>query len=284
MDLFSLLGADDHQTLELPTADRAVVALQGGQLLHWQVEPGADLLYLSPGAAARAGHATRGGVPVCWPQFGALGALPRHGFARQSRWRVHGRDDTSLVLELTHEDLSDEWRALWPHAFQLRQKIDLAPGQVTLTLDVTNSDQVPWAFTTALHTYLRVDDVAQVRLSGLERTTVWDTQAQTLSAYQAPQFGAALDRIYHVPPPTDDDTFNELQLTLATSERTLTLRQSDTLPDVVVWNPGPDAEIADLPGDEWRRFVCVEAAAVEWPVTMAPGAEWIGWQAITLQR
>ena len=73
-------------------------------------------------------------------------------------------------------------------------------------------------------------------------------------------------------------------MTLTTPGRTLTLRQSDTLPDVVVWNPGPDADIADLPGDEWRRFVCVEAAAVELPVTLAPGAEWIGWQAITLQR
>ncbi len=55
MDLFSLFGGDDHQTLELPTGDRAVVSLQGGQLSHWQVEPGADLLYLSPDASATAG-------------------------------------------------------------------------------------------------------------------------------------------------------------------------------------------------------------------------------------
>ena len=212
------------------------------------------------------------------------GPLPKHGFARNAVWRLHGQDDTSLLLELTPDDLSDEMRAAWPHQFQLRQKIDLAPGQLTVTLDVSNQGQTPFDFTTALHTYLRVADVTQVQLAGLERTTVWDTQAQTSTAFQPPHFGAAIDRIHHVPPPTDDDTFNELQMTLTAPGRTLTLRQSDTLPDVVVWNPGPDAGVADLPGDEWRQFVCVEAAAVELPVTLAPGAEWIGWQAITLQR
>ena len=284
MNLSSLLGDATEYTLQLPTGDRVRVSAHGGQVLHWSVDGGQELLYLSPDASTDDGQAIRGGIPVCWPQFNTRGPLPKHGFARNAVWRLRGQDDSSLLLELTPSDLSDEQRAAWPHHFQLRQKIDLAPGQLTVTLDVSNLGQAPFEFTTSLHTYLRVDDVAQAQLAGLERTTVWDMQAQTRNAFQMPRFGAAIDRIHHVSPPADDDTFNELQITLTTPGRTLTLRQSDTLPDVVVWNPGPDAGIGDLAEDEWRRFVCVEAAAVELPVTLAPGAEWIGWQAITLQR
>ncbi|QTD46081.1 D-hexose-6-phosphate mutarotase [Ottowia testudinis] len=284
MNLSSLFGGATEYALELPTGDRVRVSAHGGQVLHWSVDDGGELLYLSPDAVIAEGQAIRGGIPVCWPQFNLRGPLPKHGFARNALWRLHGQDETSLLLELTSEDLTDEQRAAWPHAFQLRQKIDLAPGQLTVTLDVSNLGQTPFDFTTALHTYLRVADVAQAQLGGLERTTVWDTQSQTRRAFQPLRLGAAVDRLHHVAPPAGDDTFAELQLTLTTPGRTLTLRQSDTLPDVVVWNPGPDAGIVDLPGDEWRRFVCVEAAAVERPVTLAPGAEWIGWQAMTLQR
>ena len=284
MNLSSLFGGATEFALQLPTGDRVRVSAHGGQVLHWSVDDGDELLYLSPDASIEEGQAIRGGIPICWPQFNTRGPLPKHGFARNATWRLHGQDDTSLLLELTPDDLSDEMRAAWPHQFQLRQKIDLAPGQLTVTLDVSNQGQTPFDFTTALHTYLRVADVTQVQLAGLERTTVWDTQPQTSTDFQPPHFGAAIDRIHHVPPPTDDDTFNELQMTLTAPGRTLTLRQSDTLPDVVVWNPGPDAGVADLPGDEWRQFVCVEAAAVKLPVMLAPGAEWIGWQAITLQR
>ena len=248
---------------------RITACRRGAHLMTWTTE-GVERLWMSPLSRPGQEEALRGGVPVLFPQFGTFGALPKHGFACNAVWRPHGQDDTSLLLELTPDDLSDEMRAAWPHQFQLRQKIDLAPGQLTVTLDVSNQGQTPFDFTTALHTYLRVADGAQVQLAGLERTTVWDTQAQTSTDFQPPHFGAAIDRIHHVPPPTDDDTFNELQMTLTTHGRTLTLRQSDTLPDVVVWNPGPDAGIADLPGDEWRQFVCVEAAAVELPVTVAP--------------
>lgn len=284
MDLSSLFGSAAEHTLQLPTGDRVRVSAHGGQVLQWRVEEGHELLYLSPAATSADGQAIRGGVPICWPQFNLRGPLPRHGFARHATWRLHGQDDTSLLLELTPDDLSDELRAAWPHAFQLRQKIDLAPGQLTVTLDVSNLGQEPFSFTTALHSYLQVPDVMQVQLTGLEGMVMWDALTDARAAAQAPRLGAAFDRLYHAAPPADADESTELQLTLTVPGRTLTLRQSDTLPDVVVWNPGPDAGIADLPGDEWRRFVCVEAAAVEQPVVLPAGGEWIGWQALTLQR
>jgi glucose-6-phosphate 1-epimerase len=40
----------------------------------------------------------RGGVPVCFPQFGQLGPLGQHGFARNSMFRVTEATDNKVVL------------------------------------------------------------------------------------------------------------------------------------------------------------------------------------------
>jgi glucose-6-phosphate 1-epimerase len=50
--------------------------------------------------------------------------------------------------------------------------------------------------------------------------------------------------------------------------------------DVVVWNPGPQAVLADLPAGDFARFVCVEAAAIAVPVVLEPGAQWQGSQVL----
>jgi glucose-6-phosphate 1-epimerase len=69
---------------------------------------------------------------------------------------------------------------------------------------------------------------------------------------------------------------------------TLTLREPDRelqldaagFPDVVVWNPGAAAaaKLSDMePGGE-RRMLCVEAAAVQTPIVLAPAGRWHGEQ------
>jgi glucose-6-phosphate 1-epimerase len=51
--------------------------------------------------------------------------------------------------------------------------------------------------------------------------------------------------------------------------------------DTVVWNPGTAkcASMPDLEPEDYRRFVCVEAATVGMPVHLAPGERWEGVQA-----
>ena len=54
--------------------------------------------------------------------------------------------------------------------------------------------------------------------------------------------------------------------------------------NTVVWNPGEAlcARLADMPADGWRHMLCIEAACVDHPVSLAPGARWAGSQRLQL--
>src|SRR3546814_7725412 len=47
-------------------------------------------------------------------------------------------------------------------------------------------------------------------------------------------------------------------------------------PDTVVWNPGPEmaADLHDLDDGGWQQMLCIEAAVIGTPVTLAPGTQW----------
>ena len=69
-------------------------------------------------------NAIRGGIPVCWPQFGAGPVGPYvcpkgHGFARISPWEcVASTDGHNCTATFSLRDSSDT-RAVFPHAFEL---------------------------------------------------------------------------------------------------------------------------------------------------------------------
>ncbi|KAF9616234.1 hypothetical protein IFM89_029010 [Coptis chinensis] len=65
-------------------------------------------------------------------------------------------------------------------------------------------------------------------------------------------------------------------------KRTFVLRK-DGLPDAVVWNPWDKKAKAmvDFGDDEYKHMLCVEAAAVEKPITLKPGEEWKGRQELS---
>jgi glucose-6-phosphate 1-epimerase len=60
----------------------------------------------------------------------------------------------------------------------------------------------------------------------------------------------------------------------------LEISQSASWANSVVWNPGREksAALADLPSDGFTHFLCVEAAQVMSPVTVAAATNWQGWQ------
>lgn len=262
--------------LTLPGGDAVLVALHGAHVLSW-VAAGRERLYLSPRSHFDGRAAIRGGVPVCFPQFnqrGPLAGLPKHGFVRNLPWQADaphlGADAARLTLRLAAGEAT---RAFMAQDFAAALTVELAPAALRLTLDVYNPGASALAFTGALHTYFAVDDIAQARLEGLDGCAEWDSVTDRHAGCAGPlAFEGEFDRVYAAAP-------RPLVLVDGGGQR-LQIRQSASFGHTVVWSPGAErcAALPDLPPDGYRHMLCVEAAQVFEPVTLAPGAAWQGWQ------
>ncbi|WP_363800651.1 D-hexose-6-phosphate mutarotase [Lysobacter firmicutimachus] len=259
-----------------PADSEALATAFGAQLLSWRCR-GRERLYLSP-RADFSGTAIRGGVPVIFPQFAARGPGPRHGFARTRDWRVLPTDARIPRLAFALDD-DDATRALWPHRFQAVLEAEAEPDRLHIGLSVRNRGDEAFEFTVALHTYLRVDDLAGARLHGLEDRPYLDSVAggRACAAAGAPlRFDGELDRLYP-----------QARAPLRLCDGAHVLRvEAHGFADAVVWNPGAAlaAGLGDLGEGEQGRFVCVEAGCIAEPVRLAPGASWRGRQSLIVER
>jgi glucose-6-phosphate 1-epimerase len=294
----------DQPCVELhsPDGDRALISLHGAQVLSWQTSDAVERLYLSPKAIFDGQNAIRGGIPICFPQFNQrkLGEtmLPKHGFARSLAWSVldssrltnldlgpeaaMGSPSSRVALSLTDAALGRETQLLWPYKFEAILQVCLEKDRLAINFSVSNTDKVEWSFALALHTYLRVPDIAQVYLRGLQGVKYWDA-VKDLKAPDVRQsqsvkdlsFTSETDRVYEGP---------HSALQLVTSTSSLCLEQSDSLSETVVWNPGAAlcAQLSDMADDGYREMVCVEAARIDQAIRLGPGANWMGSQVLSI--
>ena len=265
-------------TLRAADGATADVYLHGAHVTSWRPAPDEEeRLFLSARSEFRPGVAIRGGIPVIFPQFAAEGPLPRHGFARTSLWRFESVDETEggdAVVTLSLSE-SAETRALWSAEFCATLTVRVGGARLIVALGVENTGVSPLSFTCALHTYLRVDDIGQVEIVGLcgaryresgDRATLRVDDTPTL------RVPGEVDRVYVSAPRV---------LLLREARRTLGIEMLD-FPDVVVWNPGQTraAALPDMEPDGERAMLCVEAAAVQTPITLAAGGRWHGTQTL----
>jgi glucose-6-phosphate 1-epimerase len=273
-------GAGGLSLVALRAADGASadVYLHGAHVTSWRPAPGdEERLFLSTRSEFRAGTAIRGGIPVIFPQFAAEGPLPRHGFARTAAWAldsVQPADGGSVVATLALRD-TPETRAVWPAQFHATLTVRVGGATLTVGLGVENTGASPLAFTSALHTYLRVQDVARVEVVGLEGARYRDAvERTTLRTDTMPvlRVTGELDRVYVGAPAA---------VLVREAGRALRVETRD-FPDVVLWNPGRKraADLPDMDAGGERAMLCVEAAVVQTPVTLAPGARWQGSQTL----
>ncbi len=261
-----------------PRGSSAVISRLGGQVLSWITPDGRERLFLSERAVFDGSVPIRGGIPVCFPQFGGVGKLPKHGFVRTSEWSVTtqrcGDEYALATLELGDDEAT---RALWPHAFRAEIALMLEVDRIDVEFCVENTGPAPLSFTGALHSYLRVVQVEDAALEGLHGHDYLDAANGNRIVRDTGTHLAVdgeVDRVYYdVRRP---QLLNAGNLSLAI--------QSQGFPDVVVWNPWVDlcAGIKDMPADGWRHMLCVEAAAVRKPVILPPGEEWYGRQTLVV--
>lgn len=271
----------DQIVLRNPQGASARVSLHGGQVSSWRSDRGEELLFTSNKAIFKPPKAIRGGIPICFPQFGNCGSLEQHGFARNKIWTIDenppplhpndslGKSFVDLVLKPSEEDLK-----CWPHSFEFRLRVSLAAdGKLTLISRIRNINGKPFSFSFAYHTYLSVSDISEVRIEGLETLDYLDNLCQRerfTEQGDAITFETEVDRVYLSSP-------NLIAVLDHERKRTYVIRK-EGLPDVVVWNPWEKKSRAmlDFGDDEYKQMLCVNGAAIEKPVTLKPGEEWTG--------
>jgi len=266
------------QRLTLANGDTAWVALQGAHVVSWRAAQ-RERLYLSPRNLWDGHSAIRGGVPVCFPQFNQRGSLPKHGFARNVAWTV---GKSTVHADKVEQDFTltsnPQTLALWPQQFEATLRVELAPGEMTLTLSVRNTDDKPLDFSGALHTYFAVDQIAHARLMGLQGQAEWDALRDHHDKAAAElRFEGEFDRVYSAA---------AAPLRLQEGANHLSISQSASWAHSVVWNPGHEkcSAMGDLPSDGYAHFVCVEAAQVMSPIRVPAAGSWQGWQRLCAEH
>jgi glucose-6-phosphate 1-epimerase len=260
-----------------PRGATAVISKLGAQVLSWVPPDGKERLFLSDNAIFDGSVAIRGGVPICFPQFAERGDLPKHGFVRTREWSVSTErtgDDFALVtMEITSDDATLD---LWPHAFHAELALMVEADRIDMELCITNTGGTPFSFTGALHSYLRVAQVEEAVLEGLEGLEYCDALDNDRIGRESRAevtIDREVDRVY----------FNAKRPQLLHAGKMSIATQNQGFPDVVVWNPFVDrcAALKDMPANGWRHMLCVEAAATR-PITLPAGEEWYGRQTLVV--
>ncbi|THF94820.1 hypothetical protein TEA_009537 [Camellia sinensis var. sinensis] len=293
------------------------VYLYGGQVTSWKNDHGEEMLFVSSKATFVPPKAIRGGIPICFPQFGSQGPLELHGHVSSRLWSIDpdpppvptnslNKACIDLLLEHTEEGVK-----IWPHRvllsyiddhrdcvllldmnqvifqnlvtcrYEIRQRVSLRSGgdlMLSSRIRNTNTDGKSFTFTFAYHNYFSVSDISEVRIEGLETVDYLDNlqnRKRFTEQGDAITFESEVDKMY-VSTPT------KIAILDHEKKRTFVLRK-DGLPDAVVWNPWDKKAkaIPDFGDDEFKRMLCVEAAAVEKPITLKPGEEWKGRQELS---
>lgn len=271
---------DENAIVTLTSDDGARVTVHhdGAHVTSW-IPSGAtdDRLFVSAKSAFGRGASIRGGVPVIFPQFASEGPLPKHGFARTTRWSLRHveqrHDGARAEMELRDDDTT---RAIWPHAFRAIVAVRVGGATLEVSLTIENTDSASFTFTAALHSYFQLRDAYRADVVGLSGTRYRDA-LQNRTEYNETNPSLAIlgeiDRVYY-------DVAGPIAI--REPERELHISQKG-FRDVVVWNPGENGlrGKTDFGAGEERHMLCVESAAVQHPITLAPREQWIGKQLVT---
>lgn len=241
------------------SGSEALVYLHGAHVTSFSTAEHGELLWTSAHSSFVAGKAIRGGVPLCFPWFGAHGArqdLPAHGFARTTSFAFDGSEERgdSVVAQLTLVS-SPATRGAFAHDFVARFQISVG-RELKLSFEVENTGGEAFAYEVALHTYLGVSDVRQIELEGLSGASYDDKvtgQSGQLQSEVPLRFVSETDRVY--------TSTARVTVTDAARRRRLIVDKTASA-TTVVWNPWVDKakRMADFGDDEWPQMVCVEAA------------------------
>lgn len=234
----------------------AVISCYGAQLLSYQPEPGVELIYLSPTAVWQNNSPIRGGVPVCWPWFGAApaafnpqsGKMPNHGLVRTKMWQVVEQRMDSDAARISFQ--IEPGPLPWDKApASLRLCLELTKHHLRLELSADQAMQQA-----ALHSYFAVSGLSGVSVTDLTGPYLDKLNGGQRFDQSEPElvFTQEIDRIYQDTAP---------HLTVQQGKANLLIFQQGHDASVL-WNPWREkaAGFTDLPVEAYQHFICVETA------------------------
>jgi len=262
-------------------AAEAVIYLRGGNLTHFQPRGESAVIFGGETCEMHPEKTLHAGIPICWPWFGPHPTdsdKPQHGFARNREWEVRETEqlangETRVVLGL-HED--EETLELFEHMFDLTLTFTIGK-QLLIDLRTYNSNAEPFHFTQALHSYFATSDIDNVLIHGVEETPFIDLADDHKKKQESDLLliDRILNRIYE---PTDQ----ACALSDEGAKRKIHIDKEGSRA-TTIWNPGKESGLHDLPGDDYRRFVCIETCnAGQDTITLESGASHHITQKITI--
>jgi len=263
----------------------ALISLQGAHLLSWIPAGEEDVIWLSEEAKFSAGKSVRGGIPICWPWFGAHASnadFPAHGFARTSNWQVVTTealgDGNTRITFTTHPQ--PETEAMWPADTSVQYQLTIGK-KLEMELLTHNNGSEAISIGQALHTYFRVGDVSQVLLHGLDDTDYLDKLEDFKRKIQHGPItvNEEIDRIYL-------DTTSDCVIEDRLLKRNIIIIKCGSH-STVVWNPWQETadKMGDLGRNGYKHMLCVESSnAADDVVTIEPGKAHQLWVQYEVQR
>ncbi|MEO1857887.1 MAG: D-hexose-6-phosphate mutarotase [Rubritalea sp.] len=263
--------APGYPTIRISNAHAsATIALHGAHVIDWIPRDQEPVIFTSREAIFTEGKAIRGGIPICWPWFGAHPndqSMPAHGVARNRFWQLASSHSTEEFTEVT---LQLNTQTIDICQDDTSVSLTIRVGQsLSLALKTTNNGNTPVTIGGALHSYFYVSDIGKTTLSGLENSTYLDALDGTTKLQEGSiHFKSEVDTVYL-------QTDKTVVIHDPGFKRDITVEKTGSL-STVVWNPWTEKSksLADLADDEFHDFVCVETSnALEDVYNLAPGAE-----------
>lgn len=188
-ELNKLFAVENHAKIvsgkgRLPTvkvknqAAEATISFLGAQLISFIPNGFTETIWLSKASKFVDGNPIRGGIPICWPWFGKNQDdpnLPMHGFARHTLWDLENispiDDKTTMVIFVLKPN--KESRKLWNYDFTLRAIFTIS-DTLEVELVTTNKDSKPFTISQGIHTYFKVDNIANISIDGFQKLKYFD--------------------------------------------------------------------------------------------------------------
>ena len=252
----------------------AKITTNGAHIFEFIPAGEKDLLWVSKKAYMEPGKPIRGGVPVCWPWFGASlkEGWPGHGFIRKEEWEVAEISQlpsgaTKLVFKID-SDMKEYAMSEFPFTVYM---VFTVGKELEMTLIMINKGDKPVKIGCALHTYFAISDINKIAVTGLDKCHYFNHKEGAASFDENYQQGdirvtSEIDNVYF---PASGTT----EIVDPGWGRIITVEKSGS-DATVVWNPWIEkaGTMSDYSPEEYTEMICVECANAKCdPRILLPG-------------